>query len=123
MSDFIKPGDGERRRAVRYRVQATAGFAYDGERGVGNVLDVSVGGAYVVCISPPPVGKDVDFEVHFPTSSAISPGLTLRSKGRVVRVESNSHAGFAVEAKLDRLARRGSLRSRPSAGEQEPWDR
>jgi hypothetical protein len=110
----------EKRHAARYRVHASVDFGWDGIRGVGNVHDVSTGGAFVVCSNPPPAGTIIDIEVHFPGSSDISPGLTIRSKGKVVRVISNSHTGFAVVAKLDRLVRRGTLRSPAVPGERKP---
>lgn len=101
----------ERRRAVRYKVQASVDFTWGSIHGVGYTYDVSVGGTYVVCPNPPTVGTIIEIEVRFAGSSDFSPGLTIRSKGRVVRVGLNSHTGFAVAAKLNRLARRSDMRS------------
>jgi len=96
----------DRRHAVRYKLRAAAEFRWDVTEGIGWTRDVSVSGAYVVCPIVPPLEKTIDIEVRFSRNSDIYPGLTIRSKGRVVRVESNPQSGFAVLAKLDRLARR-----------------
>ncbi len=82
-------------------------FEWNGTQGAGHTRDVSLEGAFVVCSIPPNEGELIEIEVVFPGSTSDSPGFTIRSKGRVVRVESDPVTGFAASARLDRLSRRG----------------
>jgi len=101
----------ERRAAARYNVRTSVEFGWGGAVYSGWLHDISVNGAFILSSCRPPVGAEIDVAIRFPGSSDIFPGMVIRSKAKVVRVEMDHQTGFAVLAKLDRLVRRGKIRS------------
>ena len=96
----------ERRHAARYRLRAAVDFHWGASEGAGWTRDISVNGAYVACPIVPPLEKTIDIEIRFSRTSNVYSGLRMHSKGLVVRVDKGLNSGFAVTAKLNRLARR-----------------
>jgi PilZ domain-containing protein len=105
-----EPPNDERRRSHRYPVQAPVLFKWTKEgitrRERGMSREISSGGLYVLCDTPPPAGATVWIEVLLPALEPDARSLHLKAKGTVLRVEElmNGTRGFAAtsELRLDR---------------------
>ncbi len=93
----------EQREAVRYRLQAPVIFEWLGEHqvrqlGGGFIRDINTRGLFASSSTPPPVGVAVRLEVVIPLFED-EPGVRIKAKGRVIRVEgSGESGGFAATA-------------------------
>jgi PilZ domain len=105
-----EPSVDNRRRSHRYPVQAPVLLKWTKDkmtrRERGMSRDISSGGLFVQCGTPPPVGATILMEVLLPALEPEARSLRLKAKGKVLRVEElvNGARGFAVasELRLDR---------------------
>jgi hypothetical protein len=89
----------ERRAALRYQLQAPVIFQFRGAnqlmmQGAGFVRNISTAGVFIWTRTVPPSEQDLEIEVMMPHLEKLK--FSLRSTGRVIRVEQN--VGFAAEA-------------------------
>lgn len=99
------------RQHNRYRLAAPVTFSWETEdhrvhHGKGHTRDCSVSGAFVLSPERMSIGSILQMEFSLPRLLAAGPGVRLKTRGRVVRVEPE---GFAVFAEM----RPGSLLHRP----------
>jgi hypothetical protein len=93
----------DRRKSTRYSLKALVEFLWkdsqgNPHQGTGSMRDISVRGLFVATTAPPPVGTMVRLEACF-ESSQTEPGITVRAKGHICRVEKNGDRkrdGFAA---------------------------
>lgn len=111
----------ERRAAVRYRLRAPVIVRWSDESGrrredLGRTRDISTAGVFLTCRALPPVGAELDLEVHLPPFERNTlQRLQLKATGKVIRVtETAQEAGFAVASPftlhdnlLDRIVPKG----------------
>ena len=97
----------ERRRVVRFRLNAPAIFRWKDQSGtkqeeMGRTLDISTSGIFVTCQTALPVGAAVSLEIHVPPLERNTlQQLRLEATGRIVRlVEAGPNSGFAATAQL-----------------------
>lgn len=86
------------RQHNRYRLAAPVTFSWETEdhrvhHGKGQTRDCSVSGAFVLSLEKISIGSILQMEFSLPRLLAAGPGARLRTRGRVVRVETE---GFAV---------------------------
>ena len=90
------------RQQNRYRLAAAVTFSWETDdhrvhHGNGQTRDCSVSGAFIVSPNKLLIGSILQMEFSFPRLLSAGPGATLKTRGRVVRVEPN---GFAVLAEM-----------------------
>jgi len=77
-----RPGEADRRRAVRYRRAPTAHLLERREGGdtlvAGQIHDASISGAYIATEGPLPVGAEVDVRLTLATKQVIVRGVVIR---------------------------------------------
>ena len=94
------------RKHSRYLLRAPVIFRWDepgnmSRQGTGFTRDVSAGGLFISCTSPPPEGAHLALEVLLPPLEVNTQGLPLPAEGQVVRVQvRGSQTGFAVACEL-----------------------
>ena len=97
----------ERRKGIRYRMNASVMFRWDGPdsghyQGEGITRDMSVAGAFVLTATCPPPNAVVEMEVFLPLSDGGSKAL-MKADMMVLRVEhdiaGNNRSGFSVVGK------------------------
>jgi hypothetical protein len=97
----------ERRKIIRYRMRAQVIFHWSRSRkerfqGEGTTRDVSLGGAYILTTTCPPVSTTVQMEIIFPPLHSVS-STRIRAKMKVLRVEpaiaGERRGGFSVIGK------------------------
>jgi len=91
----------EMRQSKRYRLRASVTFSWehaDGSRmrGEGYTRDICSAGVFVLTSDRLPAGTTVKLEVILPSLNENRSGASLRTQGRVVRLE---EIGFAATAK------------------------
>ncbi len=109
----------EQRQFIRYPLRVPIIFNWRdawgrSRQGAGFTRDISTAGVFVLCSDPPPTGADLSLEALLPPlETPGTPGLQLRAKGRVLRVElegdvagfaASSDFGLAGPVRLDRLS-------------------
>ena len=99
------------RQHNRYRLAASVTFSWEtGDHrvryGQGQTRDCSISGAFVLSPEKLTIGSILQMEFSLPRLLAAGPGARLKTRGRVVRVETE---GFAVLAEM----RPTSLLQRP----------
>jgi hypothetical protein len=85
------------------------------KQAVGLTRDISIGGAFVFAVSPPPLETNVEFKCLLPPVRGAVYPLQLHGHGQVVRVnghESETDRGFALAGKSFVLRRRKGCRWR-----------
>jgi hypothetical protein len=92
----------DRRRAIRYYMHAPVVFQYTEPNlvttyGGGFVKDISINGVFVRSTHALEPGQTLDLEVLVPPLGNTDLAYTLRSTGRVVRLDSG---GFAASAEF-----------------------
>jgi hypothetical protein len=91
----------ERRATIRYVVEVPVRFQWKREgkmqEGEGLTRNISRDGLFVVGNLSPQVGDITSLEVSLRSVESPAPGVRLKAKGEVVRVEGN---GFAVEGRV-----------------------
>lgn len=90
------------RQHNRYRVAASVTFSWETEdhrvhHGKGQTRDCSVSGAFVLSPERLMIGSILQMEFFLPRLQAAGPGARLKTRGRVLRIESD---GFAVLAEM-----------------------
>ncbi|HXM94756.1 MAG TPA: hypothetical protein VOA64_11000 [Candidatus Dormibacteraeota bacterium] len=94
----------DRRKTVRYRLEAFVTFSWDDEEGhclqrEVQSRDVSANGTFILSSSAPPVGTSVKLDVCLPRIGVAAP-VRLEGEGHVLRVEyspsGDGQTGFAV---------------------------
>jgi hypothetical protein len=101
-------GPVEQRRAVRFSLQVPVMYRWKDRSGrtqesFGRTRDISILGAFVVCLVPPPVGIKVGLEIHLPPleRNAVQQ-LRLEAKGKVTRVtDTDQDSGFAATSRFE----------------------
>jgi hypothetical protein len=91
------------RKYARYRLEVPVIFSWEDAQEtrreqVGLTRDLSIGGAFVFALSPPPLGASIKLRV-FPAPSGQALPVRMFGNGQVVRVEpapDYPHAGFAI---------------------------
>lgn len=93
----------ELRNRVRYRLAASAVFAWKGAnrsrlRGEGITRDISLTGAFVLSSTCPPVGAIIQLDVFLASSvPGMNKGVRIKAQATVTRVEhSETVEGFAA---------------------------
>ena len=97
----------ERRKVVRFRLNAPAIFRWKDQSGtkqeeMGRTLDISTSGIFVTCQTAPPVSAAVSLEIRVPPLERNTlQQLRLEAMGRVVRlVEAGPNSGFAAKGQF-----------------------
>jgi hypothetical protein len=90
------------RKARRYFLVAPVLYTWENASGMlqagdGTTRDISIGGAFIVAKSPPPLGVHVRLDVYLPSLGGLPKSLQLHGKGEVVRVITTGESGFAAE--------------------------
>ena len=90
------------RQHNRYRLAVLVAFSWETEdhhvrHGNGQTRDCSLSGAFIVSPDKLSIGSILQMEFSLPRLLAAGPGARLKTRGRVVRVESE---GFAVLAEI-----------------------
>ena len=98
----------ERRRAIRYRVQLPVIFFWENGPGIrcsgeGVTRNVSEVGAYVLSVTCPPLGGEVETEM-FSSGHSRAPKVLLKGQMKVLRVDDQPASpggfGFALAGKV-----------------------
>ena len=92
----------DKRQNNRYRLAASVSFSWETDDhhvhlGYGYTRDCGISGAFIVTPSKLPIGSILKMDFSLPRLLAAGPGARLRTRGRVVRTESD---GFAVLAEM-----------------------
>ena len=107
----------EKRHPNRYRLAATVSFSWETadhrvHQGHGHTRDCSISGAFIVTQNKLPIGSILQIDLSLPRLLAAGHGARLKTRGRVVRIESD---GFAVAADMGPGSLLHSDLSRPIA--------
>jgi hypothetical protein len=92
----------QQRQANRYKSSAPTLYRWSpsegqSREGEGKALDISTCGVFVLAVSCPPVGAQIDLEVWLPKLHDASPGVRLHGQGQVIRIDRDiKRFGFAA---------------------------
>jgi hypothetical protein len=93
----------ERRKATRYRVNASACYWWQRAEGTleeaqGSLRDISDRGVFIIAKDLPPAGALVQLEVRLPVVAGASTSAHLHGEGKVVRTDGpgGEQSGFAA---------------------------
>jgi hypothetical protein len=88
----------EKRRAIRYRLDAPAIFSWESVehkrlQGEGVTRDISPVDAFVITPTCPPVGTTIQFEAFLPSLTGARATTRIKGKARVLRVDPRPEKG------------------------------
>ena len=95
----------EMRKEIRYRLDASAVFSWQGARekrfqGEGITRDVSVQGAFILSATLPPPDCPVQVDLLLPQLTGMNSAVRITGRARVTRIEQTAEGswirGFAV---------------------------
>jgi hypothetical protein len=106
-SPIVAEGNLERRRAVRFQLQAPVVLEWNDLSGLkresaGQIRDISIFGAFVICGDKPPSDAFVSLDVQLPPleKNAVQ-RLRLKASGKVARTAENGEGvGVAMSARF-----------------------
>jgi hypothetical protein len=114
----MRPGPVELRKQVRYRLSASAVFAWQGANrsrtvGEGITRDISLGGAFILSSTCPPVGATAQLDVFLsPAHSGASRTVRFKTEATVTRIERPAAPqGFAVASRDLKMSHDGNGRA------------
>jgi hypothetical protein len=92
----------EQRQQKRYRLAASVSFSWETvdhrvQQGVGQTRDCSISGVFIVTPRQLPIGSFLHMDFSLPPLHVAGRGSRLKTRGRIVRNESE---GFAVVADM-----------------------